>query len=153
MRVAMAEICGRPSMPKGICCYRLGLKQYTWLYQILANLNLPSGQSERLISLLKRKTPSGTPVQLERLKCLISSFATRGSFLVVGDESQAIYSFTGSSIGNILNFSSTFEGSRIFIHKRNYRRTPQIPTACQNLIRHNLKKIEKTLVTKNRDGD
>ena len=70
-----------------------------------------------------------------------------------GDDWQSIYSFTGASIGNILNFSTSFEGSRIFILNLNYRSTPQILTACQNLIQHNARKIDKLLKTENEAGD
>ena len=35
----------------------------------------------------------------------------------------------------------------------NYRSTPQILRACQNLIRHNEKQIQKALETRNPDGD
>ena len=56
-----------------------------------------------------------------------------------------IYAFTGASVGNILNFTKTFEGAKLFILNLNYRSTPQILKACQNLIQHNKRKIEKTL--------
>ena len=56
-------------------------------------------------------------------------------------------------MGNILNFQSTFRKSQIFILNVNYRSTPQILSACQNLIQHNVRKIEKTLKTNNADGD
>ena len=46
-----------------------------------------------------------------------------------------------------------FPGSKIFILNRNYRSTPQILRVCQNLIQHNVRKIEKTLTTKNPDGE
>ena len=75
------------------------------------------------------------------------------SFWVCGDDWQSIYAFTGASVGNILNFEQMFEGSKIFILNLNYRSTPQILNACQNLIRHNRRKIEKTLTTDNLDGD
>jgi DNA helicase-2/ATP-dependent DNA helicase PcrA len=75
------------------------------------------------------------------------------SFWVCGDDSQSIYSFTGASVGNILNFQEMFPGSETFIMETNYRSTPQILRACQNLIQHNSRKIEKTLRTENGDGD
>jgi DNA helicase-2/ATP-dependent DNA helicase PcrA len=56
-------------------------------------------------------------------------------------------------VGNILNFQTTFSKSQIFILNVNYRSTPQIIKVCQNLIRHNVRKIEKTLQTNNADGD
>jgi DNA helicase-2/ATP-dependent DNA helicase PcrA len=107
---------------------------------------------ERFTHILVDEFQDTNPIQLEILKSM--SKATLGSsFWVTGDDYQSIYSFTGASVGNILNFEKTFEGARIFILNLNYRSTPQILHACQNLISHNRKKIEKTLVTNNPDGE
>jgi DNA helicase II / ATP-dependent DNA helicase PcrA len=75
------------------------------------------------------------------------------SFWVAGDDHQAIFSFIGASVGNIINFKSMFPGSHQFILDLNYRSTPQILCACQNLISHNLKQIRKELKTNNPDGE
>jgi DNA helicase-2/ATP-dependent DNA helicase PcrA len=107
---------------------------------------------ERFTHILVDEFQDTNPIQLEILKSM--SKATLGSsFWATGDDYQSIYSFTGASVGNILNFEKTFEGARIFILNLNYRSTPQILHACQNLINHNRRKIEKTLVTNNPDGE
>jgi DNA helicase-2/ATP-dependent DNA helicase PcrA len=107
---------------------------------------------ERFTHILVDEFQDTNPIQLEILKSM--SKATLGSsFWVTGDDYQSIYSFTGASVGNILNFGKTFEGARIFILNLNYRSTPQILHACQNLISHNKRRIEKTLVTNNPDGE
>ncbi len=94
------------------------------------------------------------PLQGEILRLLIRSEHLQGSsFWVTGDDHQAIYSFTGASVGNILNFQSMFPDSHQFILDLNYRSTPQILRACQNLIQHNVKQIHKDLRTNNPDGD
>jgi DNA helicase-2/ATP-dependent DNA helicase PcrA len=46
-----------------------------------------------------------------------------------------------------------FPESEQIILNLNYRSTPQILRACQNLIRHNEKQIQKALETGNPDGD
>lgn len=107
---------------------------------------------ERFSHILVDEFQDTNPIQLEILKSLFVA-AVGSSFWVTGDDYQSIYSFTGASVGNILNFGRTFEGARIFILNLNYRSTPQILHACQNLISHNKRKIEKTLVTHNPDGD
>ena len=56
-------------------------------------------------------------------------------------------------MANILNFELTFPGSKRFILNLNYRSTPQILKACQNLIAHNKRKIDKTLLTENPNGE
>ena len=68
------------------------------------------------------------------------------------DDSQSIYSFTGASIGNILDFDKGFPGSRRFILDMNYRSTPEILACCQKLIDHNTRKIDKILRTGNPSG-
>ena len=95
------------------------------------------------------------PVQFELLRLLIRDniAGDPSSFWVAGDDAQAIYSFTGASVGNILNFQTMFPGSRQFILDLNYRSTPQILRACQNLIQFNVKQIHKDLKTDNADGD
>jgi DNA helicase-2/ATP-dependent DNA helicase PcrA len=109
--------------------------------------------SDRFTHVLVDEFQDTNPVQMELLRSLTSSSVEGGSLWVCGDDWQSIYSFTGASVGNILNFGTSFEGSKIFILNLNYRSTPQILRACQNLIQHNVRKIEKTLETKNQDGD
>jgi len=93
-------------------------------------------------------------VQMEILKLLIgNSDNGDASFWICGDDAQSIYGFTGASIGNIINFKSMFPESEQIILNLNYRSTPQILKACQNLIRHNVRQIQKTLETHNPDGD
>jgi DNA helicase II / ATP-dependent DNA helicase PcrA len=93
------------------------------------------------------------PAQMEILKLLISNSGNGSSFWVCGDDWQAIYGFVGSSIGNILNFRDMFPGGEQFILNLNYRSSRKILEACQNLIRHNQRKIDKTLVTENEEGE
>jgi len=94
------------------------------------------------------------PAQFELLRLLIRDNGNPdpSSFWVAGDDAQSIYSFTGASVGNILNFQTMFPGSRQFILDLNYRSTPQILRACQNLIQFNIKQIHKDLKTDNPDG-
>jgi DNA helicase-2/ATP-dependent DNA helicase PcrA len=92
------------------------------------------------------------PVQMEILKILVNE-EDGASFWACGDDWQAIYAFTGASVSNILNFKDMFPGAGQMILNLNYRSTPQILRACQNLIQHNIRKIDKELRTGNSDGD
>ena len=94
------------------------------------------------------------PAQMAILKMLINDSNGNGSsFWVCGDDWQSIYSFAGASVGNILKFKEMFPKGEEFILSLNYRSTPQILTACQNLIKHNVKQIEKRLVGTINDGE
>ena len=107
---------------------------------------------ETYLHLLVDEFQDTNPVQMEILKILVNS-GSNGSMWVCGDDWQSIYAFTGASIGNILNFKDIFPGSQEFILNLNYRSTPQIIQACQNLIQFNTRKIEKELKTTNPDGE
>jgi DNA helicase-2/ATP-dependent DNA helicase PcrA len=124
-------------------------------YSLLTgNDNIREKYSDRYQHLLVDEFQDTNPVQLEIIKSIINESNHNGkSFWCAGDDWQSIFSFAGASVGNILNFQSTFEKSKIFILNVNYRSTPQILKVCQNLIRHNIRKIEKTLKTDNSDGD
>jgi len=93
------------------------------------------------------------PAQMEILRLLINDSTNGTSFFAVGDDWQSIYGFTGASVGNILNFKETFPAGEQFILSLNYRSSRKILQACQNLIRHNERKIEKELVTENEEGE
>jgi DNA helicase-2/ATP-dependent DNA helicase PcrA len=91
------------------------------------------------------------PAQLELLKNIIGN-NHGSSFYVTGDDWQSIFSFTGATVSNILNFKTMYPGSLQFILDMNYRSTPQILEACLNLIQHNVNKIDKALNTHNENG-
>jgi len=93
------------------------------------------------------------PAQMSILRLLVSGRNGNSSFWVCGDDWQSIYAFTGASVGNILNFREMFKNARQFILDMNYRSTPEILEACQMLIAHNTRKIEKTLRTENQTGE
>jgi len=92
------------------------------------------------------------PAQMEILNLLAGKNA-HSSFWVCGDDWQSIFGFTGADVENILDFGRRHPQSKRFILDINYRSTPQILTACQQLIGHNKRKIDKTLNTANPAGD
>ncbi|WP_319408766.1 ATP-dependent helicase [uncultured Desulfosarcina sp.] len=124
-------------------------------YLLRENQNVREKYQGSFQSILVDEFQDTNPVQFELLRLLIREDGNPdpSSFWVAGDDHQAIYSFTGASVGNIINFQSMFPGSRQFILDLNYRSTPQILHACQNLIRHNVKQIHKDLKTDNPDGE
>lgn len=110
--------------------------------------------SERYQHVLIDEFQDTNPVQLEIIKLIVDhNHSNEKSYWITGDDWQSIYSFAGASVNNLLNFQKTFKHSEIFILNINYRSTPQILRACQNLIAHNVRKIEKTLKTDNENGD
>ncbi|MEW6675809.1 MAG: UvrD-helicase domain-containing protein [Nitrospirota bacterium] len=63
----------------------------------------------------------------------------------VGDPDQAIYAFRGADVENFLNFERDFPDAKIIKLTHNYRSTGVILNASNNLIKNNIKRIEKEL--------
>lgn len=124
-------------------------------YNLLSTDDSVRGKySERYQHVLIDEFQDTNPVQLEIIKLIVDhENSAEKSYWITGDDWQSIYSFAGASVNNLLNFHKTFKHSEIFILNINYRSTPQILKACQNLISHNVRKIEKTLKTDNPEGD
>ena len=55
--------------------------------------------------------------------------------MVVGDDSQSIYSFRGADFTNILEFPKIFPGARIIKLEENYRSTAPILNVTNTIIR------------------
>lgn len=72
---------------------------------------------------------------------------------VVGDDAQSIYSFRGAQLDNILLFTKSFEGAKIFKLEQNYRSSQTIVNLANGLIKKNRRGIPKTLYSQRPKGD
>jgi DNA helicase-2/ATP-dependent DNA helicase PcrA len=72
--------------------------------------------------------------------------------LVVGDDSQSIYSFRGADVNNILNFPKDFTDAKTFKLETNYRSTPEILNLANKSISKNKNKFDKQLSTNKPSG-
>lgn len=72
---------------------------------------------------------------------------------VVGDDAQSIYSFRGANIDNILTFTRSFHGAKIFKLEQNYRSTQTIVEAANCLIEKNTDQIRKTTFSEKKRGN
>ncbi|MCL6457367.1 MAG: ATP-dependent helicase [Gorillibacterium sp.] len=68
------------------------------------------------------------------------------NLFVVGDANQSIYRFTGARIENILEFPDQYPSTEVIKLEKNYRSTEQIIEAANNLISHNVTRVDMTLV-------
>lgn len=71
---------------------------------------------------------------------------------VVGDMSQAIYSFRGADYRNILNFQKDYPNATIYNLEQNYRSTQNILDAATNVIKNNSTHIPLELWTNKGTG-
>ncbi|MBT4722808.1 UvrD-helicase domain-containing protein [Candidatus Falkowbacteria bacterium] len=81
-------------------------------------------------------------IQAEIIRYL-SSF--NNNLLVVGDDSQSIYSFRAADVKNILDFPKKHKDTKIFRIERNYRSSPQILSLANSSIRNNVEQFDKVL--------
>ena len=77
---------------------------------------------------------------------------THDNVMVVGDDSQSIYSFRGADFYNIMRFPKVFADTRIIKLEENYRSTQPILSFTNEIIQNATEKYTKTLFTK-REGE
>lgn len=75
------------------------------------------------------------------------------NIFVVGDMSQAIYSFRGADYRNILNFEKDYKDAKVYNLEQNYRSTKTIIEAAKNVIKNNSNYIPLNLWTQNDFGE
>lgn len=72
---------------------------------------------------------------------------THENVMVVGDDSQSIYSFRGADFYNIMRFPKVFPDTKIIKLEENYRSTQPILSLTNDIIRNAAEKYTKTLFT------
>ncbi len=77
---------------------------------------------------------------------------THDNVMVVGDDSQSIYSFRGADFFNIMRFPKIFADTRIVKLEENYRSTQPILSFTNDIIRNAAEKYTKTLFTTKEGG-
>lgn len=70
---------------------------------------------------------------------------TSSRLMVVGDDFQSIYRFTGCDLSLFLNFSSYFEGATIKRIESTYRNSQELVTVAGNFVMKNKNQIHKNL--------
>jgi DNA helicase II / ATP-dependent DNA helicase PcrA len=71
--------------------------------------------------------------------------STHRNLMVVGDDSQSIYSFRGANFSNIINFPNRYRDCKIFKLETNYRSTPEILHLANLSITNNENQFPKEL--------
>jgi DNA helicase II / ATP-dependent DNA helicase PcrA len=72
--------------------------------------------------------------------------------MVVGDDSQSIYSFRGADFRNIIEFPKLFDNVKIIKLEENYRSTQDILDLANDLNKSAVEKYTKTLFTRKTGG-
>ena len=72
---------------------------------------------------------------------------------VTGDPDQSIYGWRGADLNNILDFEKDYPSVKTVRLEQNYRSSPNILRAADQLIRHNSRRKNKRLLTDREEGD
>jgi len=84
---------------------------------------------------------------------IIDALAARHrNLMVVGDDSQSIYSFRGAHFKNIINFPKVYPDARLYKLEVNHRSTPEILSVANTSITLAKEKFEKSLRTNRPSG-
>ncbi|UCG13710.1 MAG: ATP-dependent helicase [Deltaproteobacteria bacterium] len=88
-------------------------------------------------------------IQADIVRALATS---HGNVMVVGDDSQSIYSFRGAHFRNILDFPKLFPDARVFKLEENYRSPQPILDLANGIIASAREKYTKCLFTRRSEG-
>ena len=69
------------------------------------------------------------------------------NIMVVGDDSQSIYSFRGANFRNIIDFPKIFKGTKVITLEENYRSTQPILNLANRIIESSEEGFQKRLFT------
>ena len=89
-------------------------------------------------------------IQAEILRLLAF---THDNAMVVGDDSQSIYSFRGANFRNIMDFPSDFPGAKVVFLEENYRSRQPILDVTNEIIAGAREKFPKHLFTTRAGGE
>jgi DNA helicase-2/ATP-dependent DNA helicase PcrA len=85
---------------------------------------------------------------------LIDLLAERSrNLMVVGDDSQSIYSWRGANFRNIIEFPQRYQDAKVYKIETNYRSTPEILELANAAIAPNTRQYPKHLVSACKSGD
>lgn len=75
------------------------------------------------------------------------------NIMVVGDDSQSIYSFRGANFKNIMNFPKLFSNVKTIMLEENYRSTQEVLDFGNSIIETAIEKYPKELFTRRTGGE
>lgn len=118
-------------------------------YKILLNNNdLANEISNRYKYIMVDEYQDTNDLQYKLLRKLCECHE---NLVVVGDDDQSIYGWRGAKIENILNFKDQFNNVKLIKLEENYRSTPSILKAANELIDHNRSRLGKQLFSTKKD--
>jgi DNA helicase-2/ATP-dependent DNA helicase PcrA len=105
--------------------------------------------SERFLHVLVDEYQDTNKIQAEIVDLMAMKHK---NLMVVGDDSQAIYSFRGACFDNIIEFPERYPDTRIFKLTTNYRSSKEILRIANESIAYNTRQFPKILNSLERTG-
>ena len=105
--------------------------------------------AEKFLHMLVDEYQDTNRIQSEIVDLMTS---VHNNIMVVGDDSQAIYSFRGACFDNIIEFPDRYHNAEVFKLTTNYRSTDEILGLANESIALNSRQFPKTLNSLNRKG-
>jgi DNA helicase-2/ATP-dependent DNA helicase PcrA len=119
------------------------------LVRLLQDEKLKAYYSEYFLHVLVDEYQDTNKIQADLVDILCSHHK---NLMVVGDDSQSIYSFRGANFENIIEFPSRYPDTKIIKLEINYRSTPDILRLANAVIVHNKRQYRKKLLAVKNQG-
>lgn len=113
------------------------------LYIFETNAEIRQKWQERLEYIMIDEFQDIDFIQYELMKVLCDYHK---NLFIVGDPDQTIYTWRGANVKYLLDFDKNFSGTKTIMMNENYRSTPEILRAANELISKNKTRIKKDLV-------
>jgi DNA helicase-2/ATP-dependent DNA helicase PcrA len=120
-----------------------------WLKLLRENTDVREEQQRRFQFILVDEYQDTNRIQGELIDLLA---ARHHNVMVVGDDSQSIYSWRGAHFQNIIKFPDRYEKTAVFRIEINYRSTPEILKLANAAIAANSNQFAKQLTASRRSG-
>jgi DNA helicase II / ATP-dependent DNA helicase PcrA len=115
---------------------------FLWRELLLRFDDVRDAYAERFLHVLVDEYQDTNRLQSEIMDLIASRHR---NLMVVGDDSQSIYSFRGANHENIMRFPDRYPECKIFKLETNYRSTPEILHLANLSITNNERQFQKTL--------
>lgn len=73
----------------------------------------------------------------------------KNNLFIVADDDQSIYGFRGAFPKGLFDFEKNYPKAEIFYMENNYRSTKNIVSVCNDFIKQNTERFNKTIITEN----
>jgi len=114
------------------------------------NKSLLDDLSRRYTHIMVDEYQDTNGIQADIVRLLASK---HGNIMIVGDDSQSIYSFRGADYRNMFEFSNIFPNVKTIKLEQNYRSTQPILSLTNAIMDQATEKFTKCLYTERKDGE